>query len=224
MMILSFEHVTLGYDGNTILREISFSVDTGEYLGIVGENGSGKSTLLKSIVGLLKPKSGSIYLDKTKKIGYLPQQTIVQRDFPASVWEVVRSGRVRELGWNPFYGKKDTALAKQALEWMRIETLKNQSYRELSGGQQQRVLLARALCAAENLLVLDEPIAGLDPKAAEELYALILQLNREHNMTIIMVSHDLDAVLRDCTKVLDIQNESAILCTPAQYMQHKHRE
>jgi len=196
----------LGYDGNVVASGIGFEVNEGDYLAVVGENGSGKSTLLKTLLGLIKPISGEITLGDglTKTgIGYLPQQTPVQRDFPASVGEVVLSGRQGGRGLRPFYSAEDKRVADFNMERMGVLAFKNRSYKELSGGQQQRVLLARALCATEKLLVLDEPVSGLDPVVTAEMYGLIEQINAS-GITIIMISHDIPSALRYATRILHI--------------------
>ena len=203
-------NLTLGYEGKVILSDLSFSVDSGDYLCILGENGSGKSTLMKTILGLHKPMKGTVEtgdgLDK-KQIGYLPQQTAIQRDFPASVREIVISGFQGQCGLRPFYTKAQKKAADEKIEMMGISHLKKRCYRELSGGQQQRVLLARALCATKKMLLLDEPVAGLDPKVTEDMYRLIHQLNKEQGITIIMISHDIGAALKYANKVLHIGSE-----------------
>ena len=193
MPLLSFENLSIGYENNVILENLSFAIEEGDYVAILGENGAGKSTLLKTMLGLIEPISGKIVFDaKVKKteIGYLPQQTAVQKDFPASVWEVVISGCLAKNGLRPFYSKADKALAKANIEKMGLQGFEKRCYRELSGGQQQRVLLARALCSSDKLLVLDEPVTGLDPKVTNQLYELVDDLHKE-GITIIMISHDL---------------------------------
>ncbi len=206
MAQLICKDLSLGYEGKEVLGGISFTVNAGDYLCIVGENGSGKSTLMKTILGLHAPLGGEIRTEEglhQNQIGYLPQQTLVQRDFPASVYEIVLSGCQGRRGLRPFYTKADRALALENIEKMGISHLTRRCYRELSGGQQQRVLLARALCATRKVLLLDEPVSGLDPKVTAEMYALISQLNRE-GITIIMISHDLDAALRDASHILHV--------------------
>jgi zinc transport system ATP-binding protein len=209
MALLEVNDLSLGYDGKAIAEHLNFKVDAGSYLCIVGENGSGKTTLMKTLLHLQKPLSGTInYGDglKPDEIGYLPQQTEVQRDFPASVYEIVISGCQSRLGRRAFYGKEEKALAADAMRRMAIEDLKDRCYRDLSGGQQQRVLLARALCAARKIILLDEPVSGLDPKVTAELYKLIEDLNRE-GVTIMMVSHDISTALRNATHILHIGSE-----------------
>ncbi|MGN0534362.1 MAG: metal ABC transporter ATP-binding protein [Eubacterium sp.] len=203
MAVLTCKNLTVGYDGKAVLSDLSFSVNQGDYLCIIGENGSGKSTLMKTILNLKTPLSGEIITDgiKQSEIGYLPQQTVVQRDFPASVWEIVLSGCVGKKGFHPFYSRADKRLALENMKKMEIESLKNRCYRELSGGQQQRVLLARALCAAEKVLLLDEPVTGLDSNATAKMYSLIERLNRQ-GITIIMISHDVGSVLNYASHIL----------------------
>ena len=199
------ENASLGYDGKPIVTDLSFTVNAGDYLCIVGENGSGKSTLMKTILNLTPPLAGSIHMEglKPTQIGYLPQQTQVQRDFPASVLEIVLSGFQGQRGWRPFYTKEEKAVASANLKKLGLEGFERRCYRELSGGQQQRVLLARALCATQKCLLLDEPISGLDPKATAQMYEIIEQLHRE-GITIIMISHDVGVALADATHILHI--------------------
>lgn len=207
MSQIKCENLTLGYGSQEILSGLSFEVNRGDYLCIVGSNGSGKTTLMKTVLGLTKPLGGSIEFSdglSASGIGYLPQQTDVQRDFPASVEEIVISGCLGRGGFHPFYSKADKALAAQSMERMEITELKKRCYRELSGGQQQRVLLARALCAARDILLLDEPVAGLDPKVTADMYALIDSLNKNDGMTVIMISHDVDKALRYASHILHI--------------------
>lgn len=206
MAQLTCENVSLGYDNKTILSNLSFSVNSGDYLCIVGENGSGKSTLMRTMLGLQKPMSGEISLgDGLKKgeIGYLPQQTDVQKNFPASVKEIVLSGCQARAGLRPFYNNQEKEMAANAMKKMRIEEFAKRCYRELSGGQQQRVLLARALCATQKILLLDEPVSGLDPKVTAEMYELISGLNKE-GITIIMISHDIDVAISEASHILHI--------------------
>jgi len=199
----------LGYEGRPVLSGVSFSVDAGNYLCVVGENGSGKSTLMKTILGLLKPLGGKITWGdglRENEIGYLPQQTVVQKDFPATVWEIVLSGCQGRTGRRPFYNRSEKELARQNMEQMGITPFSRRCYRELSGGQQQRVLLARALCATRKILLMDEPVSGLDPLVTAEMYELIRRLNQE-GVTIIMVSHDVAAAVRYASHVLHVGSE-----------------
>ena len=206
--LIRCEHVDFGYENHDAVIDVSMEINPGDYLCILGENGSGKSTLMKGILGLLKPTAGTLVVDEELRrtgIGYLPQQTAAQRDFPATVYEVVRSGCLSHLGRRPFFSRADKALAMENMEKLGIAGLSRKCYRELSGGQQQRVLIARALCATKKLLILDEPITGLDPSAIQELYALIRKLNREDKVTIMMVSHDVQNVVHQANKILHLQ-------------------
>ncbi len=217
---LTVSDVALGYDGKTVTEHIDFSVSAGDYLCIVGENGSGKSTLMKALLRLHAPLSGTITEGDgmhRSEIGYLPQQTLVQRDFPASVFEIVLSGCLSRCGLGPFYGRKERALAEESMAQLGISHLKNASYRTLSGGQQQRVLLARALAATRKMLLLDEPTAGLDPKVTEEMYELIATLNREQGITTIMVTHDVSAALKHASHILHIADRQLFFGTVADY-------
>lgn len=209
MALIECKNTALGYDNQIVLNNLNFEVNSGDYLCIIGENGSGKSTLMKTILGLKSPLKGEIIFGdglKKNEIGYLPQQTVVQRDFPASVWEIVLSGCLNKCGINPFYSTANKELAKKNMERMNITTLAKRCYRELSGGQQQRVLLARALCATEKILLLDEPVSGLDPKVTAEMYELIKELNNR-GLTIIMISHDMQAALKYASHILQVGSE-----------------
>ena len=206
MALITCHDLALGYDSNAILEHLNFAVNAGDYLCVVGENGSGKSTLMRTMLGLQKPLGGRIEFGdgmRQDEIGYLPQQTAIQKDFPATVWEIVLSGCQAHVGRRAFYNRAEKALAERNLERMDMTAYRKRCYRELSGGQQQRVLLARALCATKKLLLLDEPVSGLDPKVTAEMYGLIERLNRE-GVTIIMISHDIAAALRHATHILHV--------------------
>ena len=206
MAQITCRDLSLGYDANAILEHLSFEVNAGDYLCIVGENGSGKTTLMKTLLNLQPPLKGTVQIGDglmSNEIGYLPQQTVVQRDFPASVREIVLSGCQGRTGLRPFYNRAEKQLARQNMERMGIGDMAERCYRELSGGQQQRVLLARALCATRKILLLDEPVSGLDPKVTAEMYSLIRQLNQE-GITIIMISHDIGAAVRCADHILHI--------------------
>jgi zinc transport system ATP-binding protein len=212
MAQLSCRNLTLGYEGKVVISNLSFDVNAGDYLCIIGENGSGKSTLMRTILRLKTPMSGQIVTGdglSPNTIGYLPQQTVIQKDFPGSVWEVVRSGCLNGSGLRPYFNKKQKQLARENMEKLGITNLAKRCYRELSGGQQQRALLARALCATGKILLLDEPSAGLDPAAGAEMYALIAGLNQS-GITIIMISHDLAASEQYASHVLQIGNGGAL--------------
>ena len=223
MTLLTCRDAALGYDGETVIQGLNFTVSSGDYCCIVGENGSGKSTLLKTILRLNAPLSGTITFGgglKQTEMGYLPQQTAIQRDFPASVREIVLSGCLGRCGMRPFYTQKEQRLAEGMMEKLGILSLARRCYRELSGGQQQRVLLARALCATRKMLLLDEPTAGLDPLATAELYDLIQRLNREDGITILMISHDIAAAVRYASHILHIGPYQPLFYgTTADYLQ-----
>ena len=220
MAQLTCQNLCVGYDGKPVLQDLSFEIFAGDYLCIVGENGSGKSTLMKTILGLQPPISGKILTGdglRKNEIGYLLQQTQVQKDFPASVREIVLSGCQGRCGIRPFYNKEEKQLAAAAMDKMQITQLARRCYRELSGGQQQRVLLARALCATRKILLLDEPVSGLDPKVTAEMYALIEKLNREDGITVIMISHDISAALKYASHILHIGN-TVFFGTKSEYL------
>ena len=208
MAQLTCQNLCAGYDGRPVLQDLSFELLAGDYLCIVGENGSGKSTLMKTILGLQTPISGRILTGdglRKNEIGYLPQQTVIQKDFPASVREIVLSGCLGRCGSRPFYNKEEKKLAAEAMEKMQIT-------------RQQRVLLARALCATQKMLLLDEPVSGLDPKVTAEMYTLIEKLNREDGITVIMVSHDVAAAVRYASHILHIGG-TVFFGTKADYLQ-----
>lgn len=202
--------LSLGYEGHTVCKDLNFTVEQGEYLCIVGDNGSGKTTLMRALLSLKPALSGTITFGDgvtARDIGYLPQQSEFQKDFPASVEEVVISGCTSRLGKKFFMGKSQRLEAMQNMKMMNVYDLAKKSYRTLSGGQMQRVLLARALCAANKILILDEPVSGLDPRATADMYETIHHLNKHTGITIIMVTHDIENSLRDATSVLKISKE-----------------
>ena len=213
--------VSLGYEGQSVLTHLDLSIHAGDYLCIVGDNGSGKSTLLRGLLGLLSPQSGEIWRAPELRrgaVGYLPQQTRAQKDFPATVFEVVLSGCLNRKGSRFFYTSAQKSEALMNLGKLGILELKDACYRDLSGGQQQRVLLARALCAASRLLILDEPITGLDPAAAQDLYKTLSYLNRKEGMAVVMVTHDLKSALRSARTVLHIGRSSLFLGSVEDYL------
>ncbi|MBQ8435164.1 MAG: metal ABC transporter ATP-binding protein [Oscillospiraceae bacterium] len=222
--LLECNNVALGYEGSIVTEGINFSVNEGDYLYILGENGSGKSTLIKALLNLKSQMSGKINTSGglgRNEIGYLPQQTVVQRDFPASVKEIVRSGCVTRSGIRPFFRSSEKKLAADIMNRLDIQNLASRCYRELSGGQQQRVLLARALCAARKLLLLDEPVTGLDPKASNEMYELIADLNKNDGITIIMVSHDINAAVKYASHILHIGSTQLFFGKKKDYLKSK---
>lgn len=221
MSLLTCQNTAFAYEGNIAVSGLNFSVNSGDYLCIVGENGSGKSTLIKGLLRLKQPQEGIVLMGdglKANEIGYLPQQTAAQKDFPASAYEVILSGRLSMRGIRPFYSKEDKKVAEENIERLCIQDLRNRCYRELSGGQQQRVLLARALCATQKLLLLDEPVAGLDPVATQDLYRQIYKLNREVGITIIMVSHDIENAVKYANHILHLRNEQIFFGTTEDYL------
>lgn len=220
-ILLDCRDAALGYEGKPVWEHLSFQVHSGDYVCIVGENGSGKSTLVKSLLGLLHPMAGEIVRSPSLRsgaIGYLPQQTKAQKDFPATVTEVVRSGFLSSRGMRFFYTPKEKSTALMHMGKLGVLELKDRCYRELSGGQQQRVLLARALCATQKMLLLDEPVSGLDPKVTAEMYTLIEKLNREDGITVIMISHDVAAAVRYASHILHI-GDTVFFGTRADYLQ-----
>ena len=218
--MLTCEHLTVAYDGKTVLRDVSFKINDGEYITVVGENGSGKTTLFKAILKEIMPVSGEIYTSENTPIGYLPQNISINQSFPAQVFEVVMSGFVGTLGTRPFFNSSHKRTAEDNLHRLGILELKNNFFNELSGGQKQRVLLARALCATKSILMLDEPVASLDSKASLEFYELIKKLNREDGITVLMISHD-PVALNDADRVLVVSSHSAILKSKEEYFDDK---
>lgn len=209
MSLITCRDVSIDYENTHAVENVNMAVENGDYICIVGENGSGKSTLVKALIGLKKVTGGEIEYGEIRsdEIGYLPQQTVVQRDFPATVYEVVLSGCLNSKGWRPFYNADDRKRARSNMEKLGVTDIAKKSYRELSGGQQQRVLLARALCSTKKMLLLDEPMTGLDPVAQNEFYALIEHLNRTHKITVVMISHDIGTALKYASKILHLKTE-----------------
>ncbi len=222
MAQLICQNLCVGYDGKPVLQDLNFEVFAGDYILIVGENGSGKSTLMKTILNLQSPISGRIITGdglKKNEIGYLPQQNIIQKDFPASVMEIVLSGCQGRCGLRPFYSKREKNLALEAMEKIHITQLSKRCFSELSGGQKQRVLLARALCATQKMLLLDEPVSGLDPKATAEMYSLIEDLNKIDGITIIMISHDIASAIKYASHIMHIGTD-VFFKTKSEYIQN----
>ncbi|MDR0822436.1 MAG: metal ABC transporter ATP-binding protein [Endomicrobium sp.] len=221
MAMISCQDISFAYESNIVLSAVNFDIEEGSYISILGENGSGKSTLIKGLLGLQKPIKGKINISETLKnsdIGYMPQTNAVQKDFPASVYEVVLSGRLNNLGIRPFYRKQDRENALSNMEFLNIIDIKDCCFRELSGGQQQRALLARALCAAHKLLILDEPSSGLDPLVSDDLYQLIKNINLKQKIAIVMVSHDIDRAVEYSDYILHLQNKQLFFGTAADYL------
>jgi zinc transport system ATP-binding protein len=219
--LIACQNAAFGYDGYAVVSALTFTVESGDYLCIVGKNGSGKSTLVKGILRLLDPLQGAVTFYgefKRDAVGYLPQQIAAQKDFPAGAFEIILSGAVGGMGFRPFYSAKEKQRSREIMDRLGIGDLKDRCFRELSGGQQRRVLIGRALCASRGTLVLDEPAAGLDPLAAAELYELLRKINRETGVTIIMVSHDLDVAERFATKILHLQNKQCFFGSSLEYI------
>ena len=224
MALIKCENVSVGYEGQTVVKDLDFQIDAGDYLCIVGENGSGKSTLVKSLLGLKSVEKGQILFGdglRQNEIGYLPQQTDVQKDFPASVYEVVLSGRLNSKGIRPFYTAADRKTAYEKMRMLGIEDLSRQCFRDLSGGQKQRVLLARALCATKTLLLLDEPVTGLEPIVTAEFYELIQKINQEAGIAVVMVSHDIESAVEYATHILHLQETALFFGTAGEYQKSR---
>lgn len=225
MKLIELKKLNIGYGHNVVCKDINFTIEQGQYICVVGENGSGKSTLLKTILGLNKAVSGKlIYNDETthKGIGYLPQQTEIQRDFPATVIEVIMSGFLGKMGIRPFYNKAEKEKANVIAKNLEIDNLLKKGFKELSGGQQQRVLLARALCATDNILVMDEPVNAMDNKSIKKFYQLIKKLNTENGLTIIMVSHNLDSVIDSATHIIYLKDKMEFAGTKEEFLASAH--
>ena len=219
MSLIQVNNAAFRYDGKEVVSELNFEVEHCDYLCIVGENGSGKSTLVKGLLGLKAPYSGAITFGEglaARQIGYLPQQKESQRDFPASVQEVVLSGTLNSMGIRPFYTRAQRSNALTQIERVGMLQHKNAAFRELSGGQQQRALLARALAATQKLLILDEPIASLDPVATADMYHLIEEINKHHGVTVIMVSHDPHAAAHEANHVLHLEHQQLFFGTASE--------
>ena len=222
--MIKLNNISLGYDNNLVIKDMSLNIEKGSYVAVVGENGSGKSTLIKGILGLIKPKKGSIeYNVKKHDIGYLPQKNEDNNSFPASVYEIVISGCLNNLGLRPFYNKKEKELVNKTLKELNIYNLKNKSYNELSGGQKQRVLLARAITSGKKVLVLDEPVTGLDYNSLKDLYNIIDKLNKK-GMTIIMISHDVDKMIEHATHILYIKKNSYSYSKTIDFVNNNYHE
>ena len=224
MSQLVCKNISIAYEKENVVDNLSITVEKGDYVSIIGENGTGKSSLLKGILGLVSLKGGQVVFDEgcsRKNIGYLSQQNPMQKDFPASVYEVVLSGCLKSKGLKPFYSKKEKQLALDNLKKLGMEGLKKSCYADLSGGQKQRVLLARALCATDRMIILDEPVTGLDPVATADMYHLVNKLNRDLGITIIMVTHDIDNALKYSNKILHLHKKNKYYFGPKEdYLIH----
>lgn len=217
MPLIKLEDVSFSYENNKVIENLNFEVEKGDYLCVLGTNGSGKSTLLKGILGLV-PKMSGMITKESITIGYLPQQTAVQKDFPVSSLEVVKSGRIANMKRRPFFSKDDLAATEQIMKKLDIWDIRRKSFRDLSGGQRQRVLLARALVSDSELLLLDEPVAALDPVVTNNMYELLEELNKKSKNTIIMVSHDVDVARRGANKILHIAGSQLYFGSAEEYL------
>ena len=226
MSLIEVKNLTLGYDKTKVLKNLNFKIEENDFLCIVGPNGSGKSTLVKGMLGLIKPISGKVIYKNLKQnfIGYMPQETKIDPNFPASVYEIVLSGILNRVGLRPFYSKKEKEIATNNLKILGIENLKDKSFIELSGGQRQKVLLARSLCATQKLLILDEPSNNLDSKSKKELYEIVINLNKNHNITIIMITHDLDHNNLIGNKILSLREDKIFFGTVNDFVRSVHGE
>lgn len=226
MSLIDIKNLSLGYDGNIVLKNVNLKIEENAFLCVVGPNGSGKSTLIKGILGLIKPISGTITFNNLKQnfIGYMPQETKVDSNFPASVLEIVLSGTLNKKRMSLFYTKEDKKLAIKNLKILGIENLKNKHFSELSGGQRQKVLLARSLCATSKLLILDEPSNNLDSKSKKNLYDILTNLNKNYNITIIMITHDLDHNNLIGNKILSLREDDIFYGTTEDFIKKVHHE
>lgn len=225
--LITAEHVTLAFDGHTAAENVNFTLGRGDYLCVIGENGSGKSTLLRAVTGEVKPAGGKLTITPELRrvgIGYLPQQSKIQRDFPASVREVVVSGCVRRDSLGLFWKRESKERADEYMKLLKVDMFADKSFGELSGGQRQRVLLARAMCASDTLILLDEPVNGLDPEAAHEMYHAVRMLNRERGCAVMMVSHDVQCALREANHVLSMCRGHSFYGTVEQYAAHERSD
>ena len=226
MNLIELKNVTLGYENHIVLKDIDMTIDDGDFICIVGPNGSGKSTLVKGILGLIKPKKGKVIYNNLKQnfIGYMPQETKVDSNFPASVYEIVLSGTLNSMGLRSFYTKKEKDMADKNLKLLGIDKLKNKNFCDLSGGQRQKVLLARSLCATSKLLILDEPSNNLDTKSKHDLYKTIKELNENHGITIIMITHDLDHNNLIGNKILSLREDKMFFGSTEEFVKKVHHE
>jgi len=226
MSLITLNNLSLGYDNTKVLENINLSIEENDFLCIVGPNGSGKSTLIKGILGLIKPMGGEVIYHNLKQnfIGYMPQETKVDSNFPASSYEIVLSGTLNRLGFNSFYSKNEKEIALKNLKILGIENLKDKNFSDLSGGERQKVLLARSLSATTKLLILDEPSNNLDSKSKDELYKIIQDLNKNYNITIIMITHDLDHDNLLGNKILSLREGDIFYGTTKEFIRRIHHE
>lgn len=226
MTLIELKNLSLGYDNHIVLKNINMTIEENDFICIVGPNGSGKSTLIKGILGLIKASKGKVIYHNLKQnfIGYMPQETKIDSNFPASVYEIVLSGTLNRLGLKSFYSKKEKEIADNNLKILGIEKLKDKNFCDLSGGQRQKVLLARSLCATSKLLILDEPSNNLDTKSKQELYKTIIDLNKNHNITVIMITHDLDHDNLIGNKILSLREDETFFGDTSEFVRRIHHE
>ena len=227
MKLIECKKLNIGYGNKVVCKDINLTIEKGQYVCVVGENGCGKSTLLKTILGLNKAVSGKVIFDdnfKSSSIGYMPQQSEIQRDFPATVYEIIMSGFLGQMKFRPFYNKAEKEKANKIMQELDIADLAKKSFKELSGGQQQRVFLARALCATDEVLVMDEPVNALDSKAIRKFYSLIKKLNVDNGLTIIMVTHNIDKVIKYATDVVYLKNKMEFAGKKEEFLQSEYAQ
>jgi len=226
MGMIELNNVTLGYDDHIVLKDINMEINDKDFICVVGPNGSGKSTLVKGILGLIKPLKGKIKYNSLKRnfVGYMPQETKVDNNFPASVFEIVLSGALNQIGFKIFYTKKEKELAEKNLKLLNIYDLKNKNFCDLSGGQRQKVLLARAITSTKKLIILDEPSNNLDSVSKKDLYNTIVSLNKDHNIAVIMITHDLDHDNLIGNKILSLREDEMYFGPTEEFVRRIHHD
>lgn len=224
--LIEVKNLTLGYGSHVVLKNLNFKIDDGDFVCVVGPNGSGKSTLIKGILGLIKPIKGNVKFNNLKQnfIGYMPQETVVDKNFPASCYEIVLSGTLNRLGFISFYTDNEKKIANESLKLLGISDLKDKNFCDLSGGQRQKVLLARSLCATSKLLILDEPSNNLDSKSKKDLYNIVSDLNKNRGITVIMITHDLDHNNLIGNKILSLREDDVFYGETNEFIRRIHHE
>jgi zinc transport system ATP-binding protein len=230
---IELDGVNYSYNDHPVLEYISFVINEGEYLGIIGPNGGGKTTLLRIMLGLLKPSSGKVKIFGQEihnfrdryKLGYVPQRAAHEEFyFPASVEEVVRSGRTAKIGLFKRFHREDRKAVKQAMDIAGVLELKDRLIGELSGGERQRVFIARALAGGPGVLILDEPVVGVDIASKDRFYSFLKHLNKEKKITIIFVSHDVGAIAHEVNDVLCLNRRLICHGSPKDYIKEDFLE